>query len=171
MTQAELAAYIQEHLRSKGIEMVLTGGAVVALYSAGKYVSADIDLVDKGFASFGALKAAMEELGFTRPGRAFEHPETPYFVDFVAAPLSVGDEPVKDINSLEFPTGLLRLISPTDCVKDRLASYFYFNDRQGLEQALLVAAAQEVDLAEVKRWSRAEGMEEKYRDFEKGLEG
>lgn len=49
MSQAEIAAYVQEHLRSEGITVILSGGAAVAVYSMGKYVSADIDLVNLFF--------------------------------------------------------------------------------------------------------------------------
>ncbi len=50
MTQAELAAYVQSHLQEKGITVVLSGGATVSIYSANKYVSADVDLVNTNFA-------------------------------------------------------------------------------------------------------------------------
>ncbi len=46
MDQAELAAYVQSHLRKKGIHVVLSGGATVALYSEGRYVSKDLDMVN-----------------------------------------------------------------------------------------------------------------------------
>ena len=44
----------------------------------------------------------------------------------------------------------------TDCVKDRLAGYHHWNDRQCLEQALLVAEHNRIDLEEVRRWSEHE---------------
>jgi len=47
-------------------------------------------------------------------------------------------------------------------VKDRLAAYFHWNDRQSLEQALLVAKAQPVDIKEIRRWSKAEDAREKF---------
>ncbi len=62
-------------------------------------------------------------------------------------------------------TGLLRLLSPTECVKDRLAGYFYFGDEQCLQQALLVARRREVDMAEVGRWARNEGQYGSLRRF------
>ena len=161
MTQEELAAFVQSHLREKAIHVVLTSGAVVALYSSGLYTSADIDLVDEGFASARKIKQAMSEIAFSKAGRLYGHPKTDYFIDFVAPPLSVGREPVKEIHELRLATGLLRLISPTDCVKDRLAAYYFFNDRQAIEQAVMVTQARSVDLAEVKRWSEAEGMGDK----------
>jgi len=63
---------------------------------------------------------------------------------------------------MSFSTGVLRLLSPTDCVKDRLANYYYHGDRQSLEQALLVAKTTPVDLGEIERWSAAEGMAEAF---------
>lgn len=50
MSQAELAAYVQNQLSARGIEVVLSGGTVVGLYSHGKYVTKDIDLVNAQFA-------------------------------------------------------------------------------------------------------------------------
>ena len=57
----------------------------------------------------------------------------------------------------KLPTGILRIISPTDCVKDRLAGYYHWNDLQCLEQASLVAEAIKIDLEEIERWSKVEG--------------
>ncbi len=57
------------------------------------------------------------------------------------------------------------MITPTDCVKDRLAAYYYCNDPQSLEQALMMAQAQEIDLGEIRRWSKKEGRADKYADF------
>jgi hypothetical protein len=51
MSQAELAAYVHEHLRNSGLYVVLSGGAAVGIYSDGEYVSGDIDFVNAGFAS------------------------------------------------------------------------------------------------------------------------
>lgn len=39
------------------------------------------------------------------------------------------------------------------------------NDPQALEQALMLAKAQKINLQEVKRWSEKEGHKEKYADF------
>jgi len=49
----------------------------------------------------------------------------------------------------ELPGGRLRLLSPTDCIEDRLASYYYWNDKQCLEQTLLVAENKEIDILEI----------------------
>jgi hypothetical protein len=63
---------------------------------------------------------------------------------------------------MELSTGTLTLLSPTDCVKDRLAAFYHWNDRQCLEQALLVIESRKVDLREIRRWSRVENKSAEY---------
>jgi hypothetical protein len=159
MTEAELAALVQDHLATRGIRVVLSGGTCVTIYARGAYVSGDLDLVLETYARPQRVSAALAELGFERRGRVFKHPDSSLWLDIRSAPLAVGSEPVREIRELRFSTGVLRIISPTDCVKDRLAAYYYHNDRQCLEQACLVVASSEVDLAEVERWSIHEGQE------------
>jgi hypothetical protein len=165
MTQAEVAAYVQNHLQKKGINVVLSGGTAVAIYSSNKYVSKDIDMVIVSSEDRRKIKKAMEEIGFCERGRSFEYPGTEFIVEFPAGPLSVGEEPVREISEIEYETGILRVISPTECVKDRLAAYYHWGDQQCLSQALLVAKSNKIDMDEIKRWSTVEGMEGKYDMF------
>jgi hypothetical protein len=39
MTMGELAAFVCSHLQRNGIDVVLSGGGCVAIYSGGRYVS------------------------------------------------------------------------------------------------------------------------------------
>jgi hypothetical protein len=165
MTQAEVAAYVQNHLQKKGINVVLSGGATVAIYSSNKYVSKDIDLVIVASEDRRKIKMAMEEIGFCERGRSFEYPGTKFIVEFPSGPLSVGEEPVREIREIKYETGILRVISPTECVKDRLAAYYHWGDKQCLSQAILVAKSNKIDMDEIKRWSAVEGMEGKYDIF------
>jgi hypothetical protein len=163
MTQGELAAFIQSHLREKGIDVVLSGGATVSIYSSSRYVSWDLDLINPYSAKRRMLRETMQELGFHEEGRHFEHPDTQFFVEFPPGPLAVGMEPVKQIDEIKFSTGMLRIISPTDCVKDRLAAYYHWDDLQCLEQAVLVAQANKIDLEEIERWSKSEDKLDEFR--------
>lgn len=165
MSQVELAAYIQDSLQVEQIHVVLSGGSAVSFYSSNQYVSKDLDLINTGFARRSKIKAVMEQLGFTEKGRYFIHPETTFFVEFPDGPLSVGEEPVKEVSEFALATGTLRVLSPTDCVKDRLCAFYFWNDLQGLEQATLVAKSQQVDLKEIKRWSKVEGKEKEFKVF------
>src|SRR5215208_6213623 len=138
MSQIELAAYVQDSLEVDGINVVLSGGSAVSFYSSDKYVSKDLDLINTNFVRRSKIKAMMEKMSFHEQGRYFVNPETQFLVEFPDGPLSVGDEPVKEINEFELATGTLRVVSPTDCVKDRLCAFYFWNDQQGLAQAVLV---------------------------------
>jgi hypothetical protein len=48
-----------------------------------------------------------------------------------------------------------------------LAAYIHWNDRQSLDQAMMVCLDNKVDLKEVERWSIQEGMSDKYMRFMK----
>ena len=163
MSQSELAAYIQDSLLIEGINVVLSGGSAVSFYSSNKYVSKDLDLINANFAKRSKIKAVMEKLGFQERVRYFINPVTNFFVEFPDGPLSVGEEPVKEVSEFELATGTLRIVSPTDCVKVRLCAFYFWNDQQGLAQAVLVTKSQTVDLKEIKRWSKVEG---KLNEFE-----
>ena len=166
----ELAAYVADHLSRKGIDTVLVGGACICIYSENTYRSFDLDFITTGMAGRQSLRQALAEIGFTEEQRYFRHPETDYFIEFPSGPLAVGDEPPGEIASLTYRTGVLRLLSPTDSVKDRLAAYYHWKDRQSLEQAVLVAAGQSVDMAEVRRWSLKEGFAAEFEAIRKRLE-
>ena len=165
MTQPEIGAYVQSHLAKVGIEVVLSGGASVSVYSNGEYVSKDLDMVNVNSARRPAITKAMNEIGFAEEGRHFIHPESRFLVEFPPGPLAVGAEPVKSVQQITLSTGSLRIVSPTDCVKDILAHYFHWHDRQSLAQAILVAQKHPIDLREVASWSKSEGMEDQFRQI------
>ena len=169
MSQAELGAYVQSHLWEKGINVVLSGGAVVAYYTSGKYVSADLDFVNRYGTKRSTITSAMEELGFKEVGRHYEHPETEYFVEFPPGPLAIGESYEIEVDEVQLETGKLVLITPTECVKDRLAWYYHAGDKQSLHQAILVAKDQSIDLEEIMRWSEREGKLEEFEQFKEKL--
>lgn len=161
MTLGEVAAFVCSQLRSKGIEAVLSGGGCVSIYTTNRYQSYDLDFVP-AVANRRRIRVALLEIGFKEEHRYFKHAATKFWVEFPPGPLAIGDEPVKEVVQREFPTGRLYLISPTDCVKDRLAGYYHWEDRQCLEQALLVAECNSIDLEEVARWSTHERKEDDF---------
>jgi hypothetical protein len=169
MTQAEVAAYVQSYLETKGITVILSGGAAVAVYTVNKYVSADIDLVDVYNVDRKKIIAAMNEIGFSEKHRYFIHPDTKHIVEFPPGPLSVGDEPVNNINKINFSTGILRVISATDCVKDRLTAYYSWKDQQSLNQAVLVAKQSRISIKEIEKWSQTTRNMEEFKIFHKKL--
>ncbi|MEH6625568.1 MAG: hypothetical protein V7739_03920 [Motiliproteus sp.] len=106
----------------------------------------------------------MAQIGFTPIGRYYEHPESPFVVEFPPGPLSVGDEPIRRWSTHVTPMGTFTLITPQDCIKDRLSAYFHWDDTQALKQAIWVANDQvgEYDLSEIGEWAEREGEPEKF---------
>ena len=169
MSIEELAGLVCSTLEDVGITTTLTGGACVAIWSEGKYVSRDLDFIEEGPVPRRQIRVALEKIGFREKDRYFVHPETEFFVEFPTGPLTVGDERVHDVETRDTGAGRLRLLSPTDCIKDRLAAFFYWDDKMALEQAVLVARAQPIDLADLRRWATAEGETAKLTAFEEVL--
>ena len=166
---ADLAALICDACNTSGAEIVLSGGACVSIYTKNKYESFDLDFVLLSQAGRKKTGPILEALGFRKEGRHYRHPKTPYIVEFLSPPLSVGEEPVREIREIRRGKRTLRLLSPTDCVKDRLAAFYHWNDQPSLRQAVLVCKDAEVDLGEVRRWSINEGMKAKHGLFKKAL--
>lgn len=160
-TEGELWRFVAAHLARRDIETVLVGGAVVAVYSRGAYRSGDLDFLRVDMIAAGDVRAAMEEIGFEyREDGYFVHPECGHlFVQFVKGPLGIGGDgsivPAREV----FDGVELKILSPSDCVCDRLAAYVYDRARECLDQALLVAQAQALDWTRIERWCRAEGDE------------
>jgi len=160
----QLAALTSEKLRGQGIDTILVGGACVSIYTKNMYESYDLDFVTH--ASIKKVASTLAELGFQRDrSRHFINPDCPFFIEFVAPPASVGDELLKGEKNLKTRLGTLILMTPTDTVKDRLAAYYHWNDQQALEQAVMVAESQKINLSDIKRWSEQEGYSEKYQKF------
>ena len=170
MNIGELAAFVCSHLDRYGIRVALSGGAVVTIYASGHYVSMDLDFIDLLQTTRQKLKTVLKEIGFEEKRRYFVSEETEFFIEFPAGPLAVGNEPVEKLAELQFETGKLRLLSPTDCVKDRLSAFYHWGDRQCLQQAVWVAQMKPIDWIEVERWSRQEGAAEKFVEFRAELQ-
>lgn len=72
---------------------------------------------------------------------------------------------IRKIDEMQFVTGKMILLSPTDCIKDRLSAYFHWEDRQCLSQAILISKTQQIDFDEIERWSQAEGKLEEFNEI------
>jgi len=164
-TILEIAVFLCDHLTREGIDTVLSGGACVSIYTENRYLSYDLDFVLLDYSKRKKIRAVLERIGYFPEGRHFRHPDTPFIVEFLSPPLSVGEEPVKKILTIEKRGFKLKLLSPTDCVKDRLAAFYFWKDRPSLEQAVMVSVKQSVDLDEIKRWSLKEGKKEEHLFF------
>ena len=157
MSRLELAAYIGAAFKNINVNVVLSGGSCVSIYSCESYVSMDLDFVNAGFAKRSVISAVMKMLGFHEENRYFCHPETKFTIEFPPGPLGIGEENLPKVDEITTETGSFKLLSPTDCVKDRLSWYFHANDRECLRQASLVASTNDIDVINIEAWSKREG--------------
>ncbi|MBN2372923.1 hypothetical protein JXL19_03940 [bacterium] len=166
MSLGELAAFVCSYLMKNGTNVVLSGGGCVTIYTKNVYQSCNLDFVENITSGRKRLKKLMSEIGFVEDNKLFKNPENELYIKFPPGPLCIGKEPVRDIVTMEFSTGRLKLLSPTDCVKDRLASYYRWNDKQCLEQAIIVSENIKIDISEIDRWSAQEGKGKEFSSIE-----
>lgn len=169
--EEQLWKHVASHLSKKGIDTVLVGGAVAAIYSNGLYRSGDLDFVHLSFTVKG-LEEAMLELGFRKIDvRRYRHPRCKHIlIEFPGGPpVGIGEDYKIKPRTVKFKGSVIKIFSPTDCVKDRLAGYIYFKREENLNQAVLVAKAQGVSYAKIKAWCANEKAEWAYDAFLKKL--
>lgn len=160
----QVAATVSAALAAAGITAVLSGGAVVQIYTSGLYVSRDLDFVTS--AGHREIEVVLGRLGFVRQvGRHFVHPSCPYTLEFPPWPLAIGREVIREWGTRPVGQLSIQILTPTQSVMDRLAAYYHWRDRQALDQAVAVASSQDVDLDAVRCWSTAEGHVEHYDEF------
>ena len=169
ITLEQLAGIISTKLQEHSIDSILVGGACVSIYSQNRYQSYDLDYVT--YEDTKKVAKALFELGFVQKGKYFGHPDCQFYIEFVSPPVSIGNEPVSNFEQYKSPLGTIKMLTPTDSVKDRLAGYYHWDDRQSLDQAISICTEQgkRINLQEIKRWSKQEGHLEKFKNFQKKL--
>lgn len=174
-TVEELWRLVAPHLEKRRIGVVLVGGAVVSIYSRDAYRSGDLDFVKEDlFVRQENIDEVMAEIGFRRRNRHYAHPECGHlFVEFASGPVGIGED--TEIAPREVTEGgvIIKLLSPTDCVRDRLAGFIHYGSRDQMDQAVLVASAHPVDWAKVEQWAKDEAPEgaEAYAELQRRVKG
>lgn len=158
----EVATIVSDALRTAGIAATLSGGSAVSIYTNNEYQSKDLDFVTA--AMLKDLAPILNDLGFVHTGGSrlsqFEHPLVEWYVEFPASPLTFGHLQVhhEDCAVIKSEAGELRIVTPTQCVMDRLAAAFAWNDVQSRDQAAQVAANQILDWEALRIWFANEGI-------------
>ncbi len=115
-TIKEIASLVSQALNDNGLHAVLSGGAVVSIYTDNEYESKDLDFVTPE--QVNKLEVVMAKLGFQKlNGRHFSHPHTEYFVEFPSSPLALGEELVQSWDQLKTKDGTIQILTPTQCVR------------------------------------------------------
>jgi hypothetical protein len=161
----DIAFAVSTALDRKGFHAVLTGGSAATYYAPEAYQSGDLDFVITLKGAGG--EAALSALGFIRRGDFYRHPRSHLVLEFPKGPLAIGDDLIKAWSTVRRDDEVLYVLLPTDSCRDRLASFLFWNDFSGLEQALAVYRARpsEVDLNVIEDWCRREGHSQRFRLF------
>ena len=80
-------------------------------------------------------------------------------------PLGIGEDNTIIPIEVESEGVKIKILSPTDCVKDRLANYIYFKSRECFDQALLVAKKHSINFESLKKWCEGENSPDTYIQF------
>ena len=162
---ADVARCVATALKSADIRAVLTGGACASLHTRGGYKSSDLDFIIQNAVSGRQLDRTMSSIGFRRLGNQYEHPDSPFFVEFPAGPLGIGgDLHIRPVEYRIKGTVILAL-SAADSCRDRLVAFYHWDDRQALRVAVSIARRNRVNLASIRRWSEHEGARSKCEEF------
>lgn len=171
--RAETAALIVNTLAEHGIDVVLVGGSCVCIWTNERFGSFDPDFIDLTYARRKQIAAALASIGFKPRGQSkyFEHPKSQWSVEFPTAPLAIGHEEISSerVEELDTPMGPIRLLSPTDSIKDRLLWWYLSKDRECWEQALDLARNHKVLWTDLKRWHAGEGYADRYVEFKRAV--
>jgi hypothetical protein len=109
----------------------------------------------------------MIDLGYCLAGQTYIHASNPFTVEFPPGPLAIGDDLIVQWKTVKRRTEILHVLTPSDCVRDRLLWYYLQpNDRSSLQAAIGVAQRKDVDLRRIAKWSKREGFDVRFREFE-----
>ena len=117
-----------------------------------------MDFIVTGSPTQALLDAALAALGFAHKGDRSVHPRVPFDVEFPRGPLAIGnDYRIRPVQRVAHGRRWLAL-SATDSCRDRLAA-------KSLRVDVQIARAQRVTLADIRRWSVAEGFSQRFDEF------
>ncbi len=167
----ELWKYVGSELAKNGVDVILVGGAVVSIYTEGAYESGDLDFVLNDFSRI-KLNSVLSRLGFVQKSRHYIHPECRHlYLEFATFPAGIGNDTSIVPEEVPWNGQKLKIYSPTDSVRDRLASYIHFKALDCLDQAVMIAQRHPINFEKVRKWCAQEGHPKAFEDFHKQLNG
>lgn len=165
----EVAALVAAHLTSLGYDPVLIGRACASFYGGASIKPKEIEFIIRDY-SVADVSEAMAGMGYSpSDDRTFANSSSSYDVVLSPGPLAVGDDIITKIGSIRALGKSVRLLTPTDCVRHRLATYYRWGDAQALEEAVKVALRHKIDLDLIKRWSEWEWASDRFGEFMREL--
>jgi hypothetical protein len=112
-SEEELWKYVATHLAKNGIDTILVGGAVVAVYTEGAYRSGDLDFVLLTYLNK-KLPEVMAQIGFkVSKSRRYSHPKCKHLIiDFASGPPGIGEDHKITPREVESDGHKIKIYSP-----------------------------------------------------------
>ena len=160
LTLEETAAFVCTKLKEKNIDVVLSGGSCMEIYTKSNFSSLDIDFIPNPTVTSKQIENTMLELGFKKTeSRYYKYHNNPNYIEFPTGPVSLGNDLTKKFAELKTHVGTLTLLTPTDCIKDRLCALVYHGGEECFNQAIAVAHLNIIDKKNLIDWARKENNE------------
>lgn len=156
-------------LKRAGTVAVLTGGSAATYYAPATYQSRDADFIITFSSDTRRAGEAIRNLGYRDIGGTYHHDKNLFTLEFPPGPLAIGGDIVRSYETVARDNEILYVLSRTDCVRDRLAAFYFFSDRSALAAATAVAHGGAIDLASIRRWSLKEGESQRFSEFHETL--
>jgi hypothetical protein len=156
-------------LAHAGTVAVLTGGSAATFYAPQSYQSRDADFIITFSSNPARAGRALRELGYHETGGTYHHSRNIFTVEFPPGPLAIGNDLLSCYDTVHRGREILHVLSRTDCVRDRLASFYFFGDRSALAAAIAVALSGRVNVSSVGRWSDKERETSRFAEFYEAL--
>jgi len=179
-TPEDVCFEISSALDRHSITGVITGGSAATVYAPDAYTSYDVDFVLTSYPERKRQERALAEIRYFPSVMVgmYEHSRTAYTLDFPSGPLAVGGDYIQETTTLEKGDLHLRILTATDCVRDRLAGFYHWDDYTSLNAAVGVASAHRdrIDFDRLQEWTERESgppptdYEIKYTEFLRRLE-
>lgn len=82
MSVGEFGAYVATLLKQAGIDVTLTGGSCVSIYTHNKFTSNDLDFINNGIVAHRMIVKALTSNGFEVKDRYLKHPDGDFMSSF-----------------------------------------------------------------------------------------
>jgi hypothetical protein len=175
-TLVDVCFEVSTALDSHGMPAVLTGGSAATVYAPEVYTSHDADYILESDHRIDEVALALVDLGLKRHGklRRFIHSTTQYRIYFPRGPLAVGGDYIRESSMLNRENLSLRILTRTDCIRDRLAHFYHWDDYTALNVAVEVSCADlnDVNFSCIKDWTLRKSplFLMKFEEFEKRVQ-
>lgn len=166
----ELWKFVATFLESEKVGVTLVGGGVATIYSKGKYLSGDLDFVlDSLFMEHGTVEKKLLQIGFVKKGVIYRHPRCRFTLEYKSPPIEIGEDSRVVPEEVESGGVNIKILTPTDCIKDRLNKYVLYKDRDAFDAAVDVAKERDFVLEKVKKFCETNKLQKAFLEFLEAL--